>query len=218
MLIKKGYSYSKIAYALYRRGDSAVRFIASDKIFNRDISSIEGVAENGKTATFPKTITRVRYDLFRHKHLKSIIFNEGLERLGECREEDGNYHAGLFCYGDIKHITLPSTLKVLGDETFNDCSCLSRVAFRQTTAEGGSDGLQELRYGEAVLPATLELIGYRVLAHCPRIKVIWVEDLSLVKERAHAYFDGTVTLLARSTMVGDQLLWDLRRTKDVVIP
>ena len=69
-----------------------------------------------------------------------------------------------------------------------------------------------------MLPATLELIGYRMLAHCPKIKVIWVEDLSLVKERAHAYFDGTATLLARSTMVGDQLLWDLRKTKDVVIP
>ena len=105
-------------------------FIASDKIFNRDISSIEGIAENGKTAIFPKTITRVREDLFRHKHLKSVIFNEGLERLGECWEEDGNYHAGLFCYCKVKHITLPSTLKVLGDETFNDCSCLSRVTFR----------------------------------------------------------------------------------------
>ena len=73
--------------------------------------------------------------------------------------------------------------------------------------------------GEAVLPDALEKVGTDVFYSCPEIKAIWVGNSSVADSLRRGYCPDSVTILpARSTMVGDRLLWDLRKLKEVVIP
>ena len=54
---------------------------------------------------------------------------------------------------------------------------------------------------------------------CPEIKTIWVGKSSVADYLRKNYFrDSVVILPARSTMVGDRLLWELRKQREVVIP
>ena len=53
--------------------------------------------------------------------LERVVLNEGLERLGEISYDNRTYYAGAFRNTKIKQITLPSTLRVLGDNTFQEC-------------------------------------------------------------------------------------------------
>ena len=62
--------------------------------------------------------------------LERAVLNEGLERLGELRDNDNKCSSGIFKNTPIKYVVLPSTLKVLGDNTFQNCKKLSRVASR----------------------------------------------------------------------------------------
>ena len=73
--------------------------------------------------------------------------------------------------------------------------------------------------GEAVLPDALEQVGTNVFYNCFEIKTIWVGNSSVADSLRRGYYSDSVAILpARSTMVGDRLLWDLRKLKDVVIP
>lgn len=73
--------------------------------------------------------------------------------------------------------------------------------------------------GEVVLPDTLEKVGYNPFADCWGITVVWVEDDSFVDNLRTSHSGSLMAILpARSTMVGDVLLWDLRRQKHVEIP
>ena len=67
-----------------------------------------------------------------------------------------------------------------------------------------------------MLPATLEKIGYALFFGCVNIQVIWVDNGSAVDDLRKAH--SAAILLGRSTMVGDKLLRDFRRLKDVIIP
>ena len=126
-----------------------------------------------KMFVFPNTVRKIQDDAFRYAHLESVVLNEGIERLGDLQDEDGCYHEGPFHCSWIRQIVLPSMLKVLGNQTFRGCEHLSRVAFRQVArTKGGNDGLQELRRGEAVLPASLERVGRMLFEDCQQIKVI----------------------------------------------
>ena len=115
-------------------------------MFDRDMSVIAKGAENIKTVTFPNTVKTVKNDAFSGKlekmgTLESAILNEGLERLGECKYRYGDYHNGAFTYSKIKRITLPSTLKMLGDYTFSSCEIIGQITFRQKApTEPNSDG------------------------------------------------------------------------------
>ena len=62
--------------------------------------------------------------------LQRAVLNEGLERLGELRDNDNKCSSGIFKDTPIKYVILPSTLKVLGDNSFQGCKQLSRVASR----------------------------------------------------------------------------------------
>lgn len=74
-------------------------------------------------------------------------------------------------------------------------------------------------HGEVVLLDALEKVGTDVFYSCPEIKAIWVRNSSVADSlRGDSSCDYVAILPARSTMVGDGLLWDLRRQKDAVIP
>lgn len=70
--------------------------------------------------------------------------------------------------------------------------------------------------GEAVLLDALERIGDEAFGDCPEIKMIWVENSSVADSLKREC--NSVIPLAKSTMIGDRLLWDLRKQREVVIP
>lgn len=87
-------------------------------------------ARNIRTITFAKTIRETRDDAFAQVSLASVILNEGLETLGAYYDDDDTYNSGVFKGAHLKHVTLPSTLKVLGDKTFYRCKKLKSVTFQ----------------------------------------------------------------------------------------
>lgn len=134
----------------------------------------------GKTIIFPSTITEALDSVFRYSSLRSAILNEGLTRVERHKRWNDDLPGGQICYSQLKQITLPSTLKVLGDRTFYCYSHLEKVTFRrQTPVAGDSEKLQETFCGEVVLPATLEEVGYCSFNCCSKIKAIWVDNSSI---------------------------------------
>ena len=183
-------------------------------------------ARHAKTVALPNTVREVRGGKSSEEDdgevlpwvLESVVLNEGLERLGGCMDEDNERHKGFFCGSRVRRVTLPSTLRVLGDNTFYDCYHLKMIISRQKTQTRAANGaLREVRSGEAMLPEALETVGYSVLNGCPEIKQIWVGNDSKVLDFGRLC-ERVTMLPARSTMLGNKFLWDLRRQKDVVIP
>ena len=66
-----------------------------------------------------------------NKDLRVVVLNEGLEVLGGIGNKDHWQYRGAFCGAKLKQITLPSTLLVLGDRTFQGCSELGLVTLRE---------------------------------------------------------------------------------------
>ena len=90
------------------------------------MSVIAKGTEDVKIVTFPSTAKAVRCGAFagelsKTRALKSVVLNEGLVRLGGFRDKNNSYFRGVFSSIQIKQITLPSTLRVLGDNTFLYC-------------------------------------------------------------------------------------------------
>lgn len=102
------------------------------------MSALVRRAENAKTIIFPTTVKEAKIGTFSNERektdaLESVILNEGLEKLGECKRGNTNHYEGVFCQSQIKRITLPSTLRILGDFTFEDCEHLSQITSRRKT-------------------------------------------------------------------------------------
>ena len=85
-----------------------------------------------------------------------------------------------------------------------------------TRATGLGEGLCEPYHGEAVLPDTLEKVGRYAFTNCPRIRMIWVGDRLNADGLRQQY--ASVVVLPVKMLVGDRLVFDLRRLRDVVIP
>ena len=70
----------------------------SETEFDRAMVQIMIGSKSVRTITFPSTVIRVQGGAFEDSPLlKSAILNEGLERLGECEEEDYDDEDGVFC-------------------------------------------------------------------------------------------------------------------------
>ena len=170
---------------------------------------------DAKVIVFPRTVKRVLDGAFGGATVRSVVLNEGLERLGGLHGEDGAHCSGVFSGALIRQVTLPSTLRVLGDYTFAKCALLARVTFREPAGAGGA-GLPDVGPGGVVFPPTLEKVGCGLFDDCPGIRAIWVRDCSAVGPIRES--NGSVAVLPLEALVGDRPLWDLRRQRDVVVP
>ena len=61
------------------------------------------------------------------------MLNEGLEVLKDCRKT-ARYYCGVFQYCDFEEITLPSTLKEIGEKTFSRCDDLKTIRVKSGCA------------------------------------------------------------------------------------
>ena len=177
--------------------------------------------EQAKTVTFPGTVRRVGECAFRRNTLlRSVILNEGLEALGECRDQEDSDRLGIFDTSKVRRVVLPSTLKALGDNTFQRCGKLARVVF----AEGsrleriGSWCFDRSGVEELALPRTLKTIGVGALIACRRLRTIYLDD-GCAACLSRAYFSSSVDIvLRRETAPLGETLQGLRKVKNVVVP
>ena len=110
-----------VSYETCRTNDGSPRLLISKIEYDRDLSRIARATKNARTIIFPHTIREAACGAFGDTSLRSAVLNEGLEVLGVCRRAYNYWNSGVFRRTLVKHITLPSTLRVLGDGTFYDC-------------------------------------------------------------------------------------------------
>ena len=217
---------------LYESSQNKTRILISQTRFYRDMSRVTRSAENIKTVTFPRTVRKVSTYAFRKTVALSVVLNEGLETLGECRNDR---RVGIFYDTSLRLVKLPSTLRVLGDGTFANCKALRNVTFekgsqlknigecafadcynlrRITLPEGlatvgfyafESSGLEEI-----MLPGTLKKTMWDIFYGCARLKTVYVQDgcstdLYLTRIPSSARVGPPP-----DTLVGGIRVWDLR--------
>ena len=104
--------------------------------------------------------------------LESVVLNEGLEKLGECTSDGKDYNKGVFCYTRIKRITLPSTLRVLGDGAFYGCNRLKRVTFAEGSQleQIGPHCFSSTAIEEFQAPPSLREIGCEAFSSCSSLE------------------------------------------------
>lgn len=209
---------SGILYRVCDRGGRSPRLLVSGTEFDRELLRIERAAEDAVTAIFPNTARGALEGAFENSSLRSAVLNEGLKRLGGCEDEDDSHHERIFRNAGIRQVTLPSTLRVLGDRTFDACRRLEKVVFRRQGPAGASEAALETHCGEIEIPATLEKVGRDAFDGCSQIRTVWAED-SFVREGLMKDRYGSLTVLPwMTTKVGDALLRNLRSQKEVTIP
>ena len=143
--------------------------------------------------------------------------NEGLEKLGykeDSDEDEGEVFSGCA----IESIRLPSTLRRIEAQTFEDCENLRHVELPNCVERIGGDCFKRSGIEEITLPCTLREVGGDVFEECENLKVVWVED-GCRAEISDMYTSSSVKIgpLA-GTMVTSMRVWDLRTLKAVVIP
>lgn len=94
------------------------------------MQTVLALSNDALTIFFPSTVRRVGEGVLElNRSLRSVILNEGLERLGECKDETACQKCVFRENPHLKSIALPSTLRVLGNHTFLGCSGLKHVTF-----------------------------------------------------------------------------------------
>ena len=202
---------------LYRlHANHQQRLFVSETELDRMLSQIVRAGRCTRTVAFPSTTREALSGAFEGTALESVILNEGLERLGRCSNSVLVPSEGVFSGTRIRHVVLPSTLRVLGDYAFQNCKRLGSVAFRQEAATTEEDRRLEIGYRDMVLPATLEEIGSHLFGGCPGFDTIWVHGRSAIGDLRR--LDDSAAILPAGTTVGGMPLVGLRRLKEVVVP
>lgn len=143
--------------------------------------------------------------------------NEGLEKFGakETIERD-TFEGEVLANTAIETIRLPSTLKRIDARMFYLCGRLRSAEISNGVEHIGESCFSNSGIEEATFPSTLKEIERSAFDSCKCLKVVWVDDSSPLDIRK--YVGDNVTILPAGVMVGDKLLRDLRRQKDLVIP
>lgn len=69
-----------------------------------------------------------------------------------------------------------------------------------------------------MFPDTLKKVGRYAFANCSRIEMIWVGDRLNADDLRQQCVSNSVVMLSVKMLVGDRLVFDLGRLRDVVIP
>lgn len=151
--------------------------------------------------------------------LRSVALGEGLEKLGECAEQ-GCYYSGAFRSARIEHVTLPSTLRLIGDSTFRSCRKLKRVTFAEKSAleKIGKRAFSDSGIVEVTLPGTLREIGNDAFADCRSLQTVRVEDGCEARLCCTGMPASVCVVPSLEVTLGDKSLLELRKLKSVVIP
>lgn len=143
--------------------------------------------------------------------------NEGLEKFGtkETIERD-TFEGEVLANTAIETIRLPSTLKRIDARMFYLCGRLRSAEISNGVEHIGKSCFSNSGIEEVTFPSTLKEIERSVFDCCKCLKVVWMDDSCPLDIRK--YVGDNVTILSTGVMVGDKLLRDLRKQKDLAIP
>ena len=106
----------------------------------------------------------------KNEQLSSVILNEGLERLEGPDDKRGRTFSDTY----VQRITLPSTLKVLDRDTFQNCKMLKCVMFREGSAleEIGIGCFSSSGIEEMAIPKGVTSICESAFSSCKALKKV----------------------------------------------
>lgn len=148
-------------------------------------------AQKAYTITFPSTVKRAQGEAFeKNDWLRSVVLNEGLERLeGPGSDEQ---RGGVFSGTRIKKIALPSTLKIIGDKTFQNCQMLKHAVFREGSRldKIGAQSFQNSVIETIAIPSSVATIGEEAFSGCKTLgKVSFQEGCKLERVGKRCFFE-----------------------------
>lgn len=109
--------------------------------------------------------------------LRSVTLNEGLEQLGAMINITGDEASGkVFMESGLESVRIPSTLKVIEQNTFADCEHLKTVDF--------AEGLEKIDVGAfrgsavecVVLPTTMRTVTQAAFAKCRHLRRVVLNE------------------------------------------
>lgn len=151
------------------------------------------------------------------KEAEYAVFEEGLEKI-ECEfNRSGEWdYATFHC---VKEITLPTTMKVIGEKACYDLS-LSKIELNEGLEVIGEEAFAGTWLKSIVMPSTLKSIGNCAFQHSDLETVVLNEGL---EEIGHSVFSECyklekVTLPSNIAVLEDRMFSECEALKNVVLP
>jgi len=144
--------------------------------------------------------------------LKEVVLNEGLTAIGS--------NAFQYC-SSLQSITLPSTVKEIGEYTFNSCNSLKEVVLNEGLEKigghvfAGCTSLQNI-----TIPTTVDDIGSSAFFSCTNLRdVVFKEGTKRIKTGAFEWCTSLERITIPSTVVeiGKFAFNTCRRLREVVL-
>ena len=140
--------------------------------------------------------------------MKNVVIPEGTEKIGN----------HWFWGSGIESVTVAASVREIGADAFCNSKSLRQITF----AEGsrlekiGRSCFSGSGIEEITLPGTVKEVGDDAFKNCSHLRVVWEENGC--RWNSWRRVDDNVPIFSAGMKVGDKLLRDLRRQKDVVIP
>lgn len=104
-------------------------------------------------------------DHFRYNDIESVVVRHELDTF-----------TGFDSCKTLKSVTLPDTIKVIGDEAFNFCTALTSIDWPASLTTIGSDAFAGSGLIEAVLPDTVTKVGTGAFRYCKELVTFRAND------------------------------------------
>jgi len=92
---------------------------------------------------------------------------------GELKIPNGVTEIGSYAFANtgITSVTLPSSIKIIGDNAFSDCKTLTKVNFPEGLTQIGKSAFSNTGMNSLVLPSSLKSIGDSAFSGCKSLAV-----------------------------------------------
>ncbi|MGX8832822.1 leucine-rich repeat protein [Amedibacillus sp. YH-ame6] len=121
----------------------------------------------------PKSVITIgNYCFFDSSNLSSIKFSEGLETIGEYA-----FASSFFDYSNsLISITLPSSLKTIGNHAFEYCGNLERVTLKEGLEKIGDYAFSYSDIYELTIPSSVSYLGDYAFSHCEYLDMVKLNE------------------------------------------
>ena len=120
---------------------------------------------------------------------------------------------GAFRGTAIKTITIPSKVRELSNQVFQNCNSLESIILSEGLVFISSDWIGSARLAEITIPATIQEIGYSAFVGCPELKSVYIKAITPPKHSYNYLFGSANDLENRKIYVPRQSLEAYRTSK-----
>lgn len=175
-----------------------------------------------KHVVFPKSLRKIHFGAFYNTGLTgSLVIPEGVEALGDEYYDDvGCFQRCKFLVGEL---SLPSTLKVIGRDTFSDTSFSGTLNIPENVSFIG-DCAFEYNYflsGDLIIPQNVKFIGKETFKGIPFSgKLVLPYDLVSIGDEAfkNCKFTGVISLPEGVRSIGDEAFLGCCFSGELMLP